>query len=475
MKNIEEILKQDNINDIIKSLIYKVIKVPSWDELKKEYDPTLHEIIINKQKYKDKEILDKDDNIVRFEERTRICIGLQKLAANRIAQFMFTVPVNHVLENSEKNEILEKQYESVKKIFKVAKYDPINIERSKIISSQCEQATYWFVTDNKEKHKRYGFETSLKLKCVVFSPEKGDTLFPLFDETRNLIAFSREFSILDKENKKVVYFETWTNDFYYRWRKGDSDTEWTIDDGFPKKNEIGKIPIVYSYRSQPIWRDGDNGKVEQIEKLLSDNGEIISYHSSPILLIKGNLQGAPTKGESNKVFLCNEGAGAEYVSWQQSPESIKFQFESLLRMYWTELQLLDMSYENIRGIGNVAASSMELLFSDAHLKCGMESAIYEEMFEREYSIIKSYLGLMNTQWSSTINDLELSPKITFFMINDKKQKVDILLAANGGQPIISQEKSVELSNLVENSKNEYAVIKAEYLDRKKNDTQDIFE
>jgi len=474
MKNIDEILKQDNINDIIKSLKYKVISVPKWEELKKEYEPTLHEIIVNKTKYKDKEIKDKDDNTVRFEERTRICIGLQKLAANRISQFLFSVPVNHVLDNLEKIELLEKQFECIKKVLKTAKWDSMNIERSKIISSQCEQATYWFVVDSGEKHNRYGFETSLKLKCMIFAPDRGDTLYPLFDDTMNMIAFSREFRIIDDDNKNIIFFETWTDKSYLRWRKGESDSEWVPDDGFPKVNGLGKIPIVYAHRSQPIWRDGDNGKVEQLEKLLSDNAEIIAYHSSPVLLIKGNLQGAPTKGEANKVFLCEKDAGAEYISWQQSPDSVKFQFDSLLRMYWTELQLLDMSYENIRGTGNIAASAIELLFSDAHLKCGTEAVIYEDMIEREYNIIKSYLGQLNNEWKTSINNLNITPDITFFMINDIKQKVDILLAANGGHPIISHERSVLLSNLVENPKEEYAVIKAEYLEKKKNDTQDIF-
>lgn len=474
MKNIEEILNQESIDDIIKSLKYKVINVPDWEELKKEYDPKLHEIITNTTKYPDKSIKNDNGDVLRLEPRTRVCIGLQKLAANRMAQFMFTIPVNHVLENTEDTALT--QFEAMKRVLKIAKLDVVNIERCQIVSSQCEQATYWYVTETDKEHNKYGFKTKFKLKCSVFSPEKGDALYPLFDETGNMIAFSREFSITESDNKKTVYFETWTDKVMHRWKKSDGEAEWKEDEGYPKSNEIGKIPIIYSYRKQPIWRDGDNGKVEQIERLLSDNGETIAYHAAPILVIKGNLSGAPTKGEANRVFMTSDvSGGAEYVSWQQSPESIKFQFETLMRLYWMELQLLDMSYENIRGIGNVAASALELLFSDAHLKCGTESIIYQDLFEREYNVIKAYLGYMNASWKNSIEELEISPNMTYFIINDEKQKVDVLISANGGHPLISQEKSVELSGLVENPKNEFTIIKAEMLERRQSEAQDLFE
>src|SRR5690606_7480099 len=132
-------------------------------------------------------------------------------------------------------------------------------------------------------------------------------------------------------------------------------------------------------------------KVHEIELLLSRNGEIIAYHASPVLIIKGKLKGAPTKGEGNKVFFTEDGTGgAEYASWQQSPESVKFQFETLLRLFFTELQLPDLSFENIKGIGAQSGESRKWMLVDAHLKVGDESEIYLDALDREYSIIKSY-------------------------------------------------------------------------------------
>jgi hypothetical protein len=282
-----------------------------------------------------------------------------------------------------------------------------------------------------------------------------------------MIAFSRQFT-KKAENKSITVFETWTKDEHIVYQN--SDTGWveifasTSEDGSGVREQltIGKIPIIYSKRDTPIWADADSGKVHEIELLLSRNGDTIAYHSAPVLIVKGKLVGAPTKGESNKVFFTEDATGdAKYVSWTQAPEAVKFQFETLLRMYFQELQLPDLSFDNMKGIGAQSGFSMQMLFSDAHLKVGDESEIYEEMFEREYNVIKAFLGEMNTKWKSSIDNLEIEPVITPFMINDEKTTIEMLVAANGNKPVVSQKQSIRLSGLVDNADDEYEQIKAE--------------
>ena len=232
-------------------------------------------------------------------------------------------------------------------------------------------------------------------------------------------------------------------------------------------NKLGKIPVIYSYRHEPVWADGDNGKVEQIEKLLSRNGDIIDYHSSPVLIIKGNLQGAPVKGEANKIFNTPDAnGGAEYVSWTQSPESTRFQFETLLRLFWSEMQLPDLSYENVRGIGATSGIALKMLFSDAHLKCGDEWEIYEELIERELSVIKAYLSVVE---GDSINELEIEPVMRPFIIDDEKSNVEVLVTANGGKPLVSQKQSVALAGLSDDTDADYIEIQAEYAEEKDRD------
>ena len=462
MKSITEIFAQDNIGRIVADLKKKQIDIPAWSDLVKQYDPKLHEIMTNKEKYPDKAITDEKGNILKWEAVTRVCIGLQKLSVKRISAFMFTTPINPVCQEAKSDATAKKQFEAVRNVLKKNKWNTLNKIRCKTISSECEQATYWYVADTVKEN---GKSTGVKLKYDLYSPSRGDELYPLFDDTGDMIAFSRQYDVKNDTDKKDVYLDTWTADKHYTFQQIEGKWTMTVAD-----NKLGKIPVVYSYRPVPIWADGDNGKVEQIEKLLSRNGDIIDYHSSPVLIIKGNLQGAPTKGETNKVFSTPDASGgAEYISWEQSPESTRFQFETLLRLFWSEMQLPDLSYENVKGIGATSGIALKMLFSDAHLKCGDEWEIYEELIEREFNIIKAYLSAME---GDSIKELEIDPVMRPFIIDDEKANVDVLITANGGKPLVSQKQSVALAGLSDDTDADYLEIRAEYA---ANRYMDLFE
>jgi hypothetical protein len=457
MKTIQEILAPDRSpSEIISDLKMKTIDVPKYEELMKEYDPTKHRIMTDKAAFPDKILKDENGNPCGTERITRICIGLQRLAVKRMSEFMFGLPVNHVFEENE-DKTKKEQFAAVKKVLKKNRINTINKHRCKVLSSECEQATLWYVVES--DNKNYGFQSKYKLKCMVLSPGNGDELYPLFDDTGDMVAFSRGWTVQENDGKKKQFFQTWTADEIYKWESGDGSVM-ELSEGFPKENILGKIPVVYQYRKTPIWADADNGKIHEMEVLLSRNGDVIAYHAAPVLIIRGQLQGVPTKGDSNKVFTTTEG-GAEYVAWQQSIESVRFQFETLMRSFFMELQLPDLSFENIKGLGAQSGESRKMLLVDAHLKVGDEAELYEEIIEREYNIIKAFLGVMNAKWKTSIEEIEIEPEIRPFMIEDEKARVDVLVSANGGKPLVSQKLSAMLSGLSEDAAADYEQMRKE--------------
>lgn len=465
MKTITEILAEQDINKKIKTLSSKPFKIPSWKELEKAYDPKLHRIFDTKL-FPDKPIYEERQETVNGkvvstsvkvddEKITRVALGLQKLAVKRIVEFMYTIPPDLTCEDLKS---FKDMYEAFTKVLKKVKWNSLNKLRCHIVESQCEAAVYWFVTDS--KNKSYGFPSSKKLKYQIFSPENGDDLYPLFSDTGDMIAFSRGFSLYDETNKEIKYFETWTDLNYVRWSWDAGSGGWTEVTSL-RPHGLDRIPVVYTMRPQPIWEDADHDKVHQLEKILSRNGDIIDYHSDPILLLTGDLQGAPEKGDTNRVFIAKEGAKAEYVSWDQSIESTKFSYDYILRMYFHELQLPDLSFENIKGLGALSGVALKFMFSDAHLKVGDESEIFLNSMERDYSIIKAYMGLMNASWKDSIQEMEIETKINPYIISDELETVDILLKANGQKPLIPQELSVQLSGLAQDAASAWNMIKAE--------------
>lgn len=445
MKTLQEIFQQPNPTDIIRDLKVKRVKVKPWSDLIKEYEPMQHRVFTDPNVLPDKPIYNERDELIRMEPATKVAVGLQKLATKRMGEFMFTLPVTLVCENAED---MVDEYKAFRKVLKRNRWDALNKRRCRINSSQCEQATYWYLVKSDTETNHYGFKSKFKVKHQIFSPENGDALYPLFDDTGDMIAFSRETTI-----DKTIYFDCWTSEKYYQWQKKDS-IEWEKTKDL--KNDIKKIPISYSYRPKPIWEDADNGKVHEIELLLSRNGEVIAYHSSPVLVLSGEIQGAPTKGAANKVFYTKDGkGGAQYVSWEQSPETVRFQFDTLLRLFFTELQLPDLSLENIKGLGATSGDARRWLLADAHLKVGDESEIYSDLMDREFSIIKAFLAVMNPDWADTLPDMDIVSEINPFTIQSDKENIEVIIAANGGKPVISQETSVQLAGLVEDVKGEY--------------------
>lgn len=462
---IEDIFQLESIDDIIDTLKKKNVKVTDWETAQKEYEPLQH-MIMDKGLYPDKQIKNAKGEVTRIEYITRVVVGLQKLAVKRMAEFMFTLPFDMTLDNED--ETSKAQFKSLKKILRKNRFVSMMKKLCKTVSSECEAAVYWYTTES-EKHNLYLLPIPAvhKIRHAVFSPSNGDSLYPLFDETGDMIAFSRGYKV-EVGDEEIEFFETWTANKYVRYEK--TDTGWVQVQSL--ENPIGKIPIVYIYRESPIWHDADNGKVHELELLLSRNGDIIAYHAGPVLLIKGELQGAPEKGESNKVFTTDSDGGAEYISWQQSPESVRFQFETLLRSFFMELQLPDLSFENIKGLGAQSGESRKWLMVDAHLKVGDESDIYIDAIGRMFNVIKSYMAVMNKGWAKTIDSVDIDIEINPFTIDDEKERLDVIIAANGGKPVVSQEKSIELAALTEDPKAEFIKIEAEYA---KSRTENVFQ
>ena len=136
------------------------------------------------------------------------------------------------------------------------------------------------------------------------------------------------------------------------------------------------------------------------------------------------LKEAEDKGETNRVYRVENGGSVAYVSWMQSIEAIKFQIDTLLRLFWIILQLPDISLENIKGLGAVSGEARKTLLTDAHLKVGDEKDAFIELFEREASIVKEYLKIMEPKWKDKIDDIDIEHEITPFIQNDEVAEIE---------------------------------------------------
>lgn len=92
----------------------------------------------------------------------------------------------------------------------------------------------------------------------------------------------------------------------------------------------------------------------------------------------------------------------------------------------------------------LSGESRKQLFIDAQMKVHDESGRLLEFFDREVNVVKAFLKTMLPErYHKDIDELRVENQITPFSITDRKENVDMLMAANGGKAIMSQRESIE--------------------------------
>ena len=434
---IEEIFKQTDISDIISSLKKKNVIVPKWEDLRSEYDVMEHEVMTDQIERKDR----------KGVKAARITYGMQKLATRRMTQMAFTLPVKRTYKHGNDSLKME-QAKALERLYYKARIDSLNKKRFKAYFASCEMATIWYVVEQDNNY--YGFNSKYKLRQVTYSPmdEKFSGLeqaeiYPLFDEYGDMIALSVEFMHKEDE-KEVYYFETYTSEKKYSWKKVDG--VW-IDNGVSKV-PIGKIQGVYINRSAPIWEDQTNN-IREIEYTLSRQSDIIRRNTAPVMKVKGRLidTPAPQSDVSREVYQFENDGDVDYVKPPVDHESVDSFVNMLKNNIAEELQLPSLALKDITSIGLTEESRKQILI-DAHLKVGEEEGDIIEFLSRECNVLKAFLGLMNAKWKDSIGELEVEHEIVPFVMNSETTDIENLSKATGGKPIMSQRTAIQRAGYI---------------------------
>ena len=185
--------------------------------------------------------------------------------------------------------------------------------------------------------------------------------------------------------------------------------------------------------------------------MLSNFADTNDYHASPKIFTTGDIKGWAKKGESGAVIEGEEGATMQYVSWQQAPESVKLEIETLLKLIYTITQTPDISFDAVKGLGAISGLALKLLFMDAHLKVQDKMEIFDEYLQRRTNIVKAYIAMFNQKLEADADDLDIEPEVTPYMLTSEIDELNYWLTANGNKPVISQEESIEGAGISKNT------------------------
>lgn len=445
---IEEILALPDIGQKIVLLKKgRRTETPDMADLWNDWIPQQHEILTNKEKYPDRRVLEKEakrefnettgktyeiEAKYKTEEVNRIAIPLEQDIVN--IQTAFTVGIEPKINCTPSDESEEKLLNAVKRVMKTNK---IRFRNKKVVRSwlaEQEVAEYWYAAEDdsfwaklwKSVKTTFGgkVKPNKKLKSTIWSPFRGDTLYPFFNDEGDLVAFSREYN-KKVDNSEVTYFMTITEDSVYMWNESSLTEENSFNHGFEK------IPVIYTYRPEAYCKKIKPFRV-RLEKLLSSYADCIDYHFFPLLKLIGDVTGFTGKTKDRIVKMEN-GGDAQYLTWSQVPDTVKFEAENLTNMAYSMTNTPRISFEEMKGIGNVSGVALKLMFMGAHMAVSNHAEDIEDFLQRRINFLVSALGSINpTEFRNASRTIEIETEVVPYMINDASEKVTTAVAAVSG-------------------------------------------
>ena len=477
--NLEEILALPDIGQKINYLKKgRKTELPDCCKLWDDWNPERHEIMVDKKKYPDRKVLEKEAE-KHFDEKTgktyeiearyktepvnRISIPLEQEIVN--IQTAFTVGTEPSMDCTPTDDDEKKLLDAVKAVFKSNK---IKYQNKKVVRSwlsEQEVAEYWYVVDDdsfwtkfwKKVKTAFGgkVKPTKKLKSVLWSPFRGDKLYPFFNDEGDLVAFSREYKKKLMDGSEVTCFMTITDKKVY---------QWDLSKGYEERTSFahgfGKLPVIYAYRPEPYCSKIKTFRV-RLEKLLSNYADCIDYHFFPLLKLIGDVEGFMGKTKDRMVKLTGEGADAQYLTWSQVPDTIKFEAETLTNMAYDMSNTPRISFETLKGIGKASGTAFRFMFMGAHMAVENHGEVIGEFLQRRVNFIVSALGEINpTEFSKASQTIDIETKLVPYMIDDLNDKVTTAVSAVSGG-IWSTREGIMFAGNADRVEEELAEIKEE--------------
>ncbi len=421
---------------------------PDVAKLYADWNPNLHEIITDKAKYpKIKLTVEKGETV--FDEKLQKMVDIpaktKDVEPNRIAipleqdivniHTAFTVGTEPAMTcdplNSEKC-----VFEALKAVLRKSK---VKFQNRKIVRSwlsEQEIAEYWYLTEddgfwNKLKAKFAEIFGNAKperrLKSMLWSPFRGDKLYPFFDSEMNLIAFSREYKKRDMEGNEITSFMTITADRVMRWELTDG---WVEKENFAHK--FDKLPVIYAHRDEPLCEKIRTIRI-RLEKLLSGYADCIDYHFFPLLMLFGEVKNLSGEFKNRVVELTGDGANAAYLTWNQASDPVKIELETYFNQAYALTNTPRISFDQLKGSGNALSGvAFRYVFMGAHMAVANHSEELGAFMQRRVNFLVSALGAINSSLKGASETIDVEVEIVPYIIDSLDDKVAIAVKAVEG-------------------------------------------
>ena len=381
-------------------------------------------------------------------------LPFQKKITDTAVSFVFGEPVKLVLNTGEDS--LAEAFKLIQDTWRQNKLDYINRQLMRTVCIESEAAELWYAVREKGRKTR--------VKVVLLSEATGNKIYPHLNEFGDMDAFTRRYELEDAYGRKHEHIDIYTADTII---SGVRRQQWEIEE---KPNLFGKIPVIYYCQDRPEWADVQS-LIDRLEMLISKHADTNDYYGSPMIKLRGRLVAMPDKTEDGKMlqFSADENTqtgeieygDAEYLTWDHSPESIKLEVENLKEFIYSMTATPDISFNNIKGVGNVSGIALRFMFLDSLLKAKDKQEIYGTGLTRRINLLKAILSVVDVKQAANLEKLDISVEFGNPLPENIQDIIQTLALARPGEPIMSKETAVRYNPFVNDPIAEIALMKHE--------------
>ena len=450
-KNLQDILAIEDISVKISYLKKgRKRKMPKVDQLKDDWEPSRHDIMDEKKVGKVKvlkklawdEYNEKTGKSIHHEpeyedkEPNRIALPIEQDIVNIQTAFTVGTEPKLICEPDDKEKGI---LEALKKVLKANKMKYINRKEVRAWLSETEVAEYWYVVEDMGFWRKIFAKVAAlvgvkvvptkRLKCAIWSPFLGDKLYPFYDETGDMVAFSREYERTDLDGVKHTVFMTITKTDVFTWETLDS---WMINEEGTFAHSFRKLPVMFADRD-----DAYCAKIRAIrsrlEKCLSGYADCIDNHFFPKLLLFGELDELYGSDHRNQILqMTGDGVNAKYLTWNQSADPVKVEIETYFNQCYAQTGTPRISFDQIKGTTALSGVAFRYVFMAAHMAVENHGEELGMFFQRRINFLLYALGDINASFRESSETIDVECEIVPYLIDNDKDKVVVAVAAVSG-------------------------------------------
>lgn len=308
--------------------------------------------------------------------------------------------------------------------------------------------------------------TELKVKTLSV-PRNENTFsefYPHFDDNDDMDAFIHRYQVSSNgmlRNGCTI----WTADNIIM--AIDEMGGWVIKE---VPNLFGKIPVVYADVFQPEW-DEVAGIMDARETRLSRMADTNDYFAEPILKTYGDsdLPSKETTGKDlNFPIKVDEVSGkeyhgdADYLTWTGSQPSVDKELEETKNEQYSGTSTPDLSFDNLKGIGNLSGVARKFMLMDAIIKASDNMETFGPVVQRSVSVVLAGIcNITNIKYRSQLVNNLIDVEFGSILPEDLSETLQTLSIANGGKPINAQRTVTARSPLTEDLDEEMRLMEKE--------------